>query len=216
MIDDSSLFHGGYDPVKAKAYYERTKKLKGRKPGAGDDPNWGRKPAAAQVSNVQSSGGKPNRADTKSRQAQLEEQKAALKKRLDRLSAVLEELVAAAKKRSGGDPNKSKDEAGKAPETKVDKADRNKAEKDRKPETASQKKEKAKKAKDAYEKENPNSLSQDVDILKAQVADIQKKIQAALDDAAKRRKNAGKSTLAAPAQLVRPNKQRAASPLSLN
>ena len=51
-----------------------------------------------------------------------------------RLREVLEQAVEAAKKRSGGDPNKkAKDEA---PETQADKADRNAAEKKAKPEAA--------------------------------------------------------------------------------
>ena len=138
--------------------------------------------------------GKSSWSKTKSRQAELRAQKEALEKRLDRLREVLAELVAEAKKRSGGDPNKKKrgDEKDKAPETKADKADRNKAEKDQKPLTAKQKADKAKKAKEAYEKENPNSLSMDVEILREQVKDIQVKIQKALADAKARRNKAGR------------------------
>lgn len=188
MIDDSALLvHGSrYDPVKAREYYLRTRKLKGRKPAAS-------KPAPSKTvsKRVQGSVGKPNRAKTKSRQAELKAQKEALEKRLERLREVLADLVEAAKKRSGGDPNKKKDEKGKAPETQVDKADRNKAEKDRKPLTAKQKADKAKKAKEEYEKEHPTSLSDDVEILREQVKDIQGKIQKALDDARDRRNKAG-------------------------
>lgn len=202
-FDDSALFHArsNYDPAKAHEYYERTKKTKGRRPAAAKPEPKGRQPSAQEVPGARP-GAKPNRADTDSRRAELKAKRDALEKRLDRLRDVLAELVKAAKKRSGGDPNaSSKDKGGgksdKAPETKADKADRNTAEKKSKPETASQKKERASKAKEAYEKEHPNTLSEDVDILEAQVEDIQKKIQAAMSADQARRKKAGDKEVAA-------------------
>lgn len=187
-VDDSELFHRApYDPVKAREYYLRTRKLKGRRPTTAfkDSPGrGGRRP----------NGPAANRANTKSRQAELRAQKEALEKRLDRLREVLEKLVEDAKKRNkknSGNPNR-KDEKDKAPETSVDKADRNKAEKDSKPLTAKQKSDKARKAKEAYEKENPTSLSDDVDILREQVKDIQGKIRTALEQAKERRNKAGR------------------------
>lgn len=191
-FDDSDILvhRYDYDPVKAREYYLRTRKLKGR-PKAAPKQTISRSTAVARPAPVARSGGKPNRADTKSRQAELRAQKKALQKRLERLREVLEELVDAAKKRSGGNPNK-KDEKDKAPETQADKADRNKDEKSKKPLTAKQKREKAKKAKDAYEKEHPNTLSQDVEILREQVKDIQHKIEKAVAEARERRNKAGK------------------------
>ena len=125
MIDDSALFHAGaYDPQKAHEYYLRTRKLKGRSPSA-PQASPGRSSGGTATAPA-AIGGKPNRFKTKSKRAQLEAQKEHLKERLDHLRQVLEELVDAAKKRSGGDPNK-KDEKDKAPETQKDKADRNKA-----------------------------------------------------------------------------------------
>lgn len=191
-IDDSELFHYavGYDPAKARAYYLANRKLKGRKKGPAKATS-GRVPARrSQSAPAVRVGGKPNRAYTKSRQAELRAQKERLQKRLEHLRDVLEEKVAAAKRRSGGDPNK-KSEKGKAPETKADKADRNKDEKDRKPLTAKQKADKARKAKEEYEKENPTSLSEDVEILQEQIKDIQTKIQSAVADARERRNKAG-------------------------
>lgn len=181
MNDLPELFHAGtYDPQKAHEYYLRTRKLKGKLASAraAPAPRVGRPSSTTAVR----TGGKPNRADTKSRQAQLKAQKEHLEARMEKLRQVLESLVEAAKKRSGGDPNKKdkKDAPGTAPETKVDKADRNKAEKAAKPLTAKQKADKAKQAKETYEKEHPNTLSQDVDILQEQVKDIQAKIQTAL------------------------------------
>ena len=198
MIDDSALFHAAaYDPVKAREYYLRTRKLKGRRPTTAtalSPGRGGRRPTSVVVSG----GGKPNRADTKSRRAELLAQKAALEKRLDHLREVLKRKVEEAKKL--GDKNApKKNEKDKAPETKVDKADRNKAEKDRKPLTASEKSAKAKKAKEAYEKEHPNTLSEDVDILREQVKDIRAKIEKVIADAQERKMKAGAS-----AALVRP------------
>lgn len=197
VIDDSALFHASkyYDPQKAREYYLRTRVLKGRKKGSADDTVTRREFKRAATGNEGTyarPGGKPNRSKTKSRRAELQAQKEALQKRLERLREVLEELVEAAKKRSGGDPNKKKDDKkDRAPETPKDKADRNKDRKKDKPETAAEKKERAKKAKEEYEKEHPNSLSTDVEILKEQVADIQKKIQAQLDAARERRSKSG-------------------------
>lgn len=197
MIDDASLFHGTYDPEKARQYYLRTRKLKGKRPTSAtpDSPGRGGRPATKAVATRQ--GSKSNRADTKSRQAELKAQKVALEKRLDKLRDVLKEKVDAAKKRNVDQQKKNgKGPSDAAPETKVDKADRNAAEKKSKPskpETPSQKKEKAKKAKEAYEKENPSSLSEDVDILEAQIEDIRAKIQKAVSDAQDRRSKAGEN-----------------------
>lgn len=200
MIDDSALFHGTYDPVKAREYYLRTRKLKGRRPAATQQLSaTTRSPAKKSSAIVR--GGAPNRANTKSRRAELEAQREALEKRLDRLREILREKVEAAKKRSGGQKKESEEKT--APETQVDKADRNKAEKKSKPtkpETAAEKKERAKRAKEAYEKEHPNTLSQDIDILKAQIEDIQSKIQKAVADARDRKPKAGSN-----ASIVQPN-----------
>lgn len=195
-IDDSGLFHGTYDPIKAHEYYLRNRKLKGRKPGAALVKR-GRPGATIRPVATKAVGQKPNRANAKSRRAELETQKKALEKRLEHLRNVLRKLVEEAKKTSHKNDAKkpdSKDEKGRAPETKADKADRNHDEKSRKPLTAAQKAKKAKAAKEAYEKEHPNSLSHDVDILRLQVKDIQNKIQKALTDAAERNKKANKQT----------------------
>lgn len=198
MIDDSELFHGTYDPAKAREYYLRTRKLKGRRPAAAIASGPGR--SARRPTSARSGGGKANRANTKSRRAELLAQKKALEKRLDRLREVLAQRVKEAKALNASNASKPKKvEKGAAPETKADKADRNAHEKSKKL-TSSQKASKAKKAKEAYEKEHPNSLSTDVEILQEQVKDIRAKINKAVSDAARARKqNAGKTK----ASLVR-------------
>lgn len=189
MIDDSSLFHArAYDPVAAREYYLRTRKLKGRRRTTATKSSPGR--GGRRPSNVPAvrSGGAPNRSKTKSRRAQLQQQKENLEARLDRLREVLQERVEAAKGRSG--VKKKQDDRDKAPETKKDKADRNADEKSKKL-SPKQKAEKAKKAKEDYEKENPSSLSEDIEILNEQIKDIHAKIAAATARAQERRNTAG-------------------------
>lgn len=203
MIDDSELFHAGaYDPAKAREYYLRTRKLKGKRPTTATlvGPGRGGRRPTKGVGRV---GGKANRSNTKSRRAELLAQKKALEKRLDRLREVLAQRVKEAKGRSGVAKKPKKDEKGSAPETQVDKADRNSSEKG-KPLTSKQKSEKAKKAKEAYEKEHPNTLSEDVDILKEQIKDIQAKIKKTIADAQAQKKKVGGKALVGPAQ-TKPN-----------
>lgn len=195
MIDDSALFHGNYDPAKARAYYLRTRKLKGRTAktdGPSSSVRGSARPSATAVAGSSTS----NRANTKSRRAELLAQKERLEKRLDRLREVLEQLVIEAKGRSGVKKPDAKDAA---PETQTDKADRNSEEKAKRL-SPSQKAAKAKKAKETYEKENPNSLSTNVDVLKEQVKDIQDQIQRAIADARERSSKADSPK----AEVVRP------------
>lgn len=212
-VDDSGIFHGTYDPVKAHEYYLKNRTLKGRA-AAGASATSLRPRAATPSKAVKAVGQKPNRSNTKSRRAELEAQKAALEKRLDHLRDVLKKLVEEAKKTSHKNAAKkpaSKDEKGRAPETKADKADRNANEKSTKPLTAAQKHRKAAAAKKAYEKEHPNSLSNDVDVLREQVKDIQTKIRKALADAAERKKKANKQH-AQPKKLLAGQSAGAAAP----
>lgn len=168
--DDSALFHrGAYDPAKAREYYLRTRQLKGRKPGSQVLAKG--KPQAS----VAPSKGKK----AASKREQLEAQKAALEKRLDRLRDVLRELVDAAKKRSGVDTDKE------APDNDPkETASRNESKKKDTPLTSKQKKEKADKAREEYQKNNGGpTLSKEVEQLQRQVQDIRAKIQKAVEDA---------------------------------
>ena len=206
MVDDSALIHGRvYDPLKAREYYLRTRKLKGRKRGAPDS-----KPAS---SGKTSTNGSKSVAKVPKRQAELEAQKKALKEKVERLHAILEKAVEEAKKRSGGDPNQSRSRKGSKAQRSVTKespeqtAKRNRSEKGDSPLTTSQKREKAKKAKEAYEKEHPNTLSQDVAILREQVKDLQLRIQKARDGSRGTRTKAGTTK----AGVVQPNRNKKSS-----
>ena len=166
-VDDSALLSHArvYDPAKARAYYLRTRHLKGRRPAGSTPPSGGRP----------QSGGGTSAHIRASRRAELQAQKAALEKRLDRLREVLAEKVKAAKLRSGikETPKKDPKEA----------ADTNSKNKKGKPLTAKQKADKRKASKEQYEKEKGTTLSQDVQQLQDQIKDIRAKIESAIKDA---------------------------------
>ena len=184
-IDDSYLLHysKGYDPVKAREYYLRTRQLKGRRPAAGDyDAERGRK----YYRQVQKMTGNEEYAATSEARKQLEEQKAALKKRLERLDEVLAELVRAAKSRSGikTEPAKTKSDPEDTPK---DKASRNESAKKDTPLTSAEKAKKAKEAREQYQKENKGpSLSTEVKQLQTKIKAVQAQIEKARAEAAKR------------------------------
>lgn len=169
--DDSALIHGRapYDPAKAREYYLRTRKLKGRRTPRLVAPKGNGRPHAVPVHVKKSS-----------RQAELKAERAALEKRLDRLRDILAKKVKAAKARSGV----------KAPEHKTSqqKAATKERGKNDKPLTASQKHEKAAKARADYKKEHGDSgkdtnVQQDIASLRKQIADIRARIDAAIKDA---------------------------------
>lgn len=170
MPDDSALLHGRlYDPQKAREYYLRTRKLKGRRAGSAEVP-----------ASQRSRGPAASPANPKTRRAQLEAQKAILEKRLDRLRDILAQKVEAAKARSG-----VKNEPADKADAPAEKAAKNEANKKDSPLTAKQKQVKAEKAREEYKKENRENppLSDEVAQLQRQIVDIRAKIQAAVKDA---------------------------------
>lgn len=200
-IDDSSLFHGTYDPVKAREYYLRTRELKGRTKGS-QAPAPSKTPAVRPNNQPRPRGRKVQNNEAKKRRAEIEAKKAELEKRLDRLMEILREKVKAAKQLNSSAQPKSK-VSGKDSSSKSTTSSRSEK-RDRKPETASQKRARAKKAKEAYEKENPAALSQDIEILQEQIKDIRAKIKQATEEASSR-KNAGKEAkkVRSPRQTIR-------------
>lgn len=187
-IDDSALLHysKGYDPVKAREYYLRTRKLKGRERSTKNfDEDMGKK-YYRQLQKERAKREPEPKADAKSAaRKELEEQKAALKDRLEKLNDLLAELVKAAKKRSGIETKAAP--VKKDPEdTSSDKASRNESAKKDTPLTTSQKREKAEKAREEYAKENPGpSLSKEVQQLRAKVEAVKAQIEKARAEAAK-------------------------------
>jgi hypothetical protein len=167
-IDDSALLHARvYDPAKARAYYLRTRQLKGRQSGRGEQSSGGR--PSGQNTSVDS-----NRPET---QAATKARVAALEARLDKLKAHLATLVADAKKRSGVEPTKKADSKEKAGSSKTGgKSDL----------TAAEKREKAKKAREEYEKKPERekvSAKEEIEKLQADILEVETKIRAAIAEA---------------------------------
>ena len=180
-IDDSALFHASnYDPAKAREYYLRTRKLKGRRKGTSSAGPVSKSPAAARSNAVKRPAKTNQHAAARKRRRELKAKKEALEKRLERLTEALREAV---KKAKGKNESQKKKQA---PETRKDKADRNANKKGKKPETAAQKKERAKKAKEEYEKKNPGSLSDDIEVLREQIADVREKLAKAVAESNKK------------------------------
>lgn len=177
-IDDSALLHGRYyDPAKARAYYLRTRQLKGRRAGGAVTPVGRARSGQGTSAHIRPS-----------RRAELKAQKAALEKRLDRLREVLAERVKAAKRRSGIEVKPEPKTTTKEPAAKQ-------RDKNSKPLTEKQKRDKREAAKKQYEKEQGTNLSQEVQQLQAQVRDIRAQIETAIKDA--RRKSAHSQSVTA-------------------
>lgn len=210
MIDDTGLFHGDYDPTYAREYYLRTRKLKGRKKGFSTSSVSSPRPSKMKTGAVQVHQGQKA---PLSKQAKLRQQKEALQKRLEVLRDALSQLVEAAQARSGVQKNTAEKKTAETKAKTSTSTKKTSSSKD-KPETAAQKKERAKKAKEEYEKKNPGSLSQDVEILQAQIEDIKAKIAKALKDAQSKQKPKAqiKSAGSKNAALVRPRNDNPSGP----
>ena len=187
-VDDSILIHysEGYDPVKAREYYLRTRKLKGRPRGSQQESPGRPRGNSSTYGSGQSSGNYQN-ASAAERQKELAAQRDALKKRLDRLREVLRELVKDAKKRSGvKTPDKASTSSTKSSSSTKKSTTKSKTESKSKPLTAQQKREKNKAAREEYAKENRGkkpALAKEVDQLRRQVKDIENRIRKAIQDA---------------------------------
>jgi DNA repair exonuclease SbcCD ATPase subunit len=163
-----------YDPVKAREYYLRTRKLKGRRHGRAEPVLKGRMRGTSSVSLRHPRQPKPKQTAEKRRKA-VEAKVAKLKQRLERLKEVLTKLVKEAQERSGIDTPHEKA---------MKKAKANSDRKSRKPLTSRQKHDAAKRAKEAYEKEQKDP-SHEVEALQEQIKEIRAKIKAAVADAHK-------------------------------
>lgn len=157
-----------YDPVKAKEYYERTKKLKGRKKGVTPEPAGGR-PTAGNFSKT------PPKAVAK--KAPSGNRMAMLNERLNRLNEVLDLLaskVAAAQARSGVEGVAKKTAATKKAASSTTEPSKDK--------TSTQKKADAKAAAKAYEKNQKGESTQSAQAVQDEIEEVQKKIAEARDE----------------------------------
>lgn len=209
-IDDSGLFHADYDPAKAREYYLRTRKLKGRKPGSAklsstdksNNEDSSRREARGKKGTPTSKRKPRKSAEQKRRESEAKVK--ALKTRLAKLKSLLAKLVAEAKGRSGVEPKEDpKKNAGSSKETPKEKADRNASEKSRKPLTAKQKAEARKRSKENYEenkvtkKDSDSGTSQEIEKVQAQIKQVRAQLKKAIASAKKDTKGraSGKDSL---------------------
>lgn len=190
LFSDNSLAHE-YDPVKAHAYYERTKKLKGRRKGRQPDPSGTSGASSTEVGGISgrsrhgSSLSPPRvKQPTKSKEefrAETEARIAAYKERLTKLKEVLSQLVEAAKKRS-------QDNAG-STESRAKEQTKDKASGDPKSsQTSSKSTTKEKQASKKYYEKNKEQIS-----LKKQEANLKKEIKQVEEKIIKAREDLKKS-----------------------
>lgn len=168
-----------YDPAKARDYYLRTRKLKGRSPAASkSSPS--RPSAKAQPLKISNKKIKKVSVPSKAMQANASLRVASIKKKLVKLKSLLAKLIQKAKNSDKGsaDKSKKKDSGDSSANSRKESSDL----------TTSQKNEKAKKARDDYEKVDKKpgdseSRKKDIDAqikdVRAQIAKIQKELKAA-------------------------------------
>lgn len=151
-----------YDPVKAREYYLRTRKLKGRRKGMGTERS-GRHPSSGSGSFV------PRNSRIKTpeqRRKEIEARVEALKNRLEKLRGLLRKLVKQAQARSGIDPkDNSKTKKAAAGSKKL---------------TSKQRREAAERSKEYREKHKKESLSDQEQRLREQIKDVEKKLRDAI------------------------------------
>jgi len=154
-----------YDPVKAREYYLRTRELKGRRRGSSE--------TTTSTSNGRSVTRTLSTAPEPPIESATKDRTAKFKVRLEKLKAVLEQLVKEAKDRSGVDqPAKADDTAKDATEPAQTKAE---------DKTAAQKRDAAKAAKDYYEEnKDAAAIRQDIADVKAKIKDAREKIALAV------------------------------------
>lgn len=155
----NELFHiREYDPVARREYYLKTRKLKGRRVGAGRTAV-ARHPSTKASPVVKAVKAAPKKAPQDTRK-QTEARVAALQVRLEKLRKVLADLVEQAKARSGVDPSKTNTTPQKS-----------------QPQTQKQKADAAKRSKDYYQKNKDEILSDQEKSLQGQIKRIEERIR---------------------------------------
>lgn len=183
-----------YNPQKAREYYLRTRKLKGRHPAAVQPVKKGRHPAVVKAV-PKKAGAKlvapPHKKVYKKSAAQVHKEAAAhvaaLTKKLEQLQTILAQLVKEAKARSGVVTPVKKTPAQVAKAAAAKNAPPVKL-------TAKQKADAAKRSKEAYAKEQKKPLSQQEAELTKKIADATQKIHDLKAEIAAAKKKAQKRT----------------------
>ena len=175
MFDDSALLHAElpYDPVKAREYYLRTRNLKGRQGGVKQIP-------ATSIKGVIPVGVKksvtPLRITAKQRQDAVNGRVADLRKRLDRLKIVLNDLVKEAMSNKSKDPSSVKKDGGQKESSQKSNL------------TTTQKREAATRSKEFYEKnkkpsDNPRDVEDNIRKVRESIKKIRAELNAAIEQA---------------------------------
>lgn len=168
------LVQGGeYNPAERRAYYLRTRELKGRKPSSGT-PNGGtRQTLTFSKSSPTKTQTVVTKNDAAGRQAAIKQKVGLLKQRLDQLNKKLAEVREKARKKN----DKKKEGA-----TSSDSSTKSDS-KDQKPLTATQKREKAEKEKERYEKEEKVKEPETEEQILAEIRKVELNIRAVLSAA---------------------------------
>lgn len=169
VVDDSALIHGGvYDPVKARAYYLRTRQLKGRSRAVAPASGGRAGPR------TQNDGSSPIRNKDNARQ-NARERLNQLEGRLKRLRLLLAKRVEAAQSRSGVQKNsqEKQETKSKASSSTDDKKSSSKGGSSKS--TAAERREDAKRARENYEKKGPRPQDSDPSI-QQEIAQVRKQI----------------------------------------
>ena len=146
-----------YDPAKRREAYLRTRELKGRRRGSFQESSSG-------GSNFQNSSGDSQPKISNETKARVE----ALKKRLEKLATVLQQLVNEAKGRAGVSPEKPN------PSSPTKSGTRESSSSDQ---TAAQKRDAAKRSKDYYEKNKKPTANQETKDLEVKIQAVQAEIK---------------------------------------
>lgn len=171
-----------YDPVKAREYYLRTRKLKGRS-GASPMDSSGRSSANPSSGTPSAS---PMQSSAEERRRKAEQRVAEIRQRLDRLKAILADLVEQAKARSGVESKPTAQKVKEASDTKKE-SKKSKETPERKL-SEKEKREARERSRENYEKQSKSSTSatersllQEKDAIERKIAEIRKKLKAAVE-----------------------------------
>lgn len=158
-------YNPGYDPAKAREYYLRTRKLKGRAKGEAAQPK-------GRTSSARSAGGlsPAQRAAAKSKETKA--RVAGIRKSLDKLSNHLDKLLEERRKKGNTSSDSSKKESAKDT-SKEKSSDKEPAEKL----SAAEKAKKAKKARDEYEKKPKEPSEKTAEELDAEIAKVRARLR---------------------------------------
>lgn len=171
------LAHGrDYSPEERRAYYLRTRELKGRQPKKGSFVSAPRQTLRFTTPSTSKTQTVVTKNDASARQAAIKQKVGLLKKRLDILNKKLAEAREKARKKNDTNGSKSSET----------KSSSNSDSKDQKPLTAAEKRDKAKKEKERYNKEEKVKEPETEEEILAEIRKVESNIRAVLSAARKK------------------------------